>query len=139
MRTLIFAGGWKRFFSVSTCSEKLRTFGRASSVIAERGTAFGVGFAPQGWDHLMRHLRGRGFTEPELIASGLVSQGNRGVYDRFRGRLMWPIRDVTGQKILDERYARMLADLGPDRFFVFEDPDEVSAVLAHMKLLSTES
>lgn len=60
---------------------------------------FGVGFAPQGWDHLLRHLRGRGFTEPELTASGLVSQGNRGVYDRFRGRLVWPIRDVTGQTI----------------------------------------
>ncbi|MEE6282372.1 DNA primase [Georgenia sp. MJ170] len=60
---------------------------------------FGVGYAPKGWDHLMRHLRGRGFTEPELIASGLVSQGSRGVYDRFRGRLLWPIRDVTGATI----------------------------------------
>lgn len=49
------------------------------------------------------------------------------------------IRDVTGQKILDERYSRMLADLGPDRFFVFEDPDEVSAVLEHMNLLGAES
>ncbi len=60
---------------------------------------FGVGFAPQGWDHLLRHLRGRGFTEAELSASGLVSQGQRGVYDRFRGRLIWPIRDVTGDTI----------------------------------------
>jgi DNA primase len=60
---------------------------------------FGVGFAPQGWDALTRHLRGRGFTEPELVASGLVSQGRRGVYDRFRGRLVWPIREVTGETI----------------------------------------
>lgn len=60
---------------------------------------FGVGFAPSGWDGLLRHLRGRGFTEPELVASGLVSQGQRGVYDRFRGRLIWPIRDVTGETI----------------------------------------
>ncbi|MFC0707942.1 DNA primase [Cellulomonas uda] len=73
--------------------------------LAERGfdrTAaeqFGVGFAPTGWDALMRHLRGRGFTEPELVASGLVSQGQRGVYDRFRGRLVWPIREVTGETI----------------------------------------
>ncbi|MGQ4507725.1 DNA primase [Dermabacteraceae bacterium P13128] len=60
---------------------------------------FGVGFAPEGWDALMKHLRGRGFTEPELLASGVVSQGQRGVYDRFRGRLIWPIRDVTGATI----------------------------------------
>lgn len=64
----------------------------------DRGAAeqFGVGFAPQGWDALLRHLRGKGFTEPELMVSGLMSQGNRGLYDRFRGRLVWPIRDVTG-------------------------------------------
>ncbi|WP_029287982.1 DNA primase [Cellulomonas sp. HZM] len=67
----------------------------------DRGAAeqFGVGFAPQGWDGLLRHLRGRGFTEAELLASGLVSQGQRGIYDRFRGRLVWPIREVTGETI----------------------------------------
>ena len=47
----------------------------------------------------MRHLRGRGFTEAELTLSGLVSQGQRGVYDRFRGRLVWPIREVTGETV----------------------------------------
>ena len=60
---------------------------------------FGVGYAPKGWDHLTNLLRQKGFNEAELVASGLVSQGNRGVYDRFRGRLMWPIRDVTGEPI----------------------------------------
>jgi DNA primase len=60
---------------------------------------FGIGYAPQGWSSLMDHLRGKGFTEPELKASGLVSEGSRGVYDRFRGRLVWPIRDVTGEVI----------------------------------------
>ncbi|PRZ05034.1 DNA primase [Isoptericola sp. CG 20/1183] len=70
-----------------------RSFGRADA------ETFGLGFAPTGWDALMRHLQGRGFTQPELIASGLVSQGQRGVYDRFRGRLVWPIRDVTGAVI----------------------------------------
>ncbi|TRW46887.1 DNA primase [Georgenia yuyongxinii] len=73
--------------------------------LAERGfdrqaaATFGVGYAPKGWDHLMRHLRGRGFTEAELTASGLVSQGNRGIYDRFRGRLVWPIRDITAETV----------------------------------------
>ena len=65
----------------------------------EAAAHFGVGYAPQGWDHLTKHLRDRGFTEKELVDSGLVSQGQRGVYDRFRGRVMWPIRDVTGKTI----------------------------------------
>ncbi len=60
---------------------------------------FGVGYALQGWDHLTKHLRGKGFTEPELLAAGLVAQGNRGVYDRFRGRLLWPIRDLAGDVV----------------------------------------
>jgi DNA primase len=60
---------------------------------------FGVGFAPKSWDELTNHLRGRGFSTEELVASGLVSNGDRGVYDRFRGRLIWPIRDITGQTV----------------------------------------
>ncbi|OKL49309.1 DNA primase [Boudabousia marimammalium] len=60
---------------------------------------FGIGYSPDSWDALSRHLRGRGFTEAELVASGLVSQGSRGTYDRFRGRLMWPIRDITGATV----------------------------------------
>ena len=60
---------------------------------------FGVGYAPAEWEALTRHLRGRGFTEQELLAGGLASQGRRGAMDRFRGRLMWPIRDLTGDVI----------------------------------------
>lgn len=60
---------------------------------------FGVGFAPKSWDALTGFLRGKGFSVEEITASGLVSQGDRGVYDRFRGRLIWPIRDVTGQTV----------------------------------------
>lgn len=66
---------------------------------ASAAARFGVGYAPQGWDNLGKHLRGRGFTEAELSAAGLVSQGDRGSYDRFRGRLVWPIRDQTGQTV----------------------------------------
>lgn len=66
---------------------------------AAAAARFGVGFAPKSWDALTDHLKGRGFATEELAASGLVSQGDRGVYDRFRGRLVWPIRDVTGQTV----------------------------------------
>lgn len=75
------------------------------SFLGERGfdagaaAHFGVGYAPRGWDNLHRALSAQGFTNDELSAAGLVSTGQRGVYDRFRGRLVWPIRDVTGQTI----------------------------------------
>lgn len=58
---------------------------------------FGVGFAPPGWDSVGAHLRAQSFTVEELNAAGLVSQGKKGFYDRFRGRLIWPIRDVAGE------------------------------------------
>ncbi|MEU4015596.1 DNA primase [Microbacterium sp. NPDC028030] len=60
---------------------------------------FGVGFAPRGWDGMLKALSAQGFTREELSTAGLVSTGQRGVYDRFRGRLVWPIRDVSGQTI----------------------------------------
>jgi len=60
---------------------------------------FAVGFAPPGWDGLLKHLRGRGFNDAELTTSGLMSAGDRGPYDRFRGRLVWPIRDITGATV----------------------------------------
>jgi len=60
---------------------------------------FGVGYAPAEWDALTRHLRGRGFTDAELLTGGLASQGRRGPMDRFRGRLIWPIRDLAGDVI----------------------------------------
>ena len=60
---------------------------------------FKVGYSPNSWDGVLKELRRRGFTEREIAASGLASQGNRGQYDRFRGRLMWPIMSITGDPI----------------------------------------
>ncbi len=65
----------------------------------EHAEQFGLGYAPQGWSHLLDHLRQKGFRDEELRASGLFSEGQRGLYDRFRGRLLWPIRDMTGATI----------------------------------------
>ncbi|MDN5900802.1 MAG: DNA primase [Brachybacterium sp.] len=79
----------------------------------EAAAHFGVGFAPEGWESLTGVLRGRGFTEAELTASGLVSQGQRGVYDRFRGRLVWPIRDITGNTIGFGARRLLESDKGP--------------------------
>lgn len=66
---------------------------------AAAAALFGVGYAPKGWDALSKHLTGLGYTQPELMAAGLVSQGDRGTYDRFRGRLIWPIRDTSAQTV----------------------------------------
>ncbi len=77
----------------------------ARAFLAERGfeladiQRFGVGYSPKAWEDLTRHLRGRGFTDSELITAGLSREGNRGTRDRFRGRLMWPIRDLSGDVI----------------------------------------
>ncbi len=74
----------------------------ARELMARRGfdeeacSRFGVGFAPTGWDGLTQRLRRGGYDDETLQAAGLVIQGNRGIYDRFRGRIVWPIKDLTG-------------------------------------------
>ncbi|WP_369696566.1 DNA primase [Nocardiopsis sp. YSL2] len=65
----------------------------------ENAEQFGLGFAPAGWENLTTHLRNKGFTDQELITGGLASQGRRGAYDRFRNRLLWPVREVTGEVV----------------------------------------
>ena len=106
------AGNRARLYAANQAAEKFfrehlgkpeAELGRA--FLGERGfdalaaERFGVGFAPASYDALSKHLVAAGFTIQELLDAGLVSQGDRGVYDRFRGRLVWPIRDVTGQTI----------------------------------------
>jgi DNA primase len=77
----------------------------ARRFLAERGfdreaaQTFGVGFAPRAGDALYRHLRQKGFRDEELVTGGLVAQGRNGHYDRFRGRLLWPIRETNGDVI----------------------------------------
>ncbi|MCW2813050.1 MAG: primase [Nocardioides sp.] len=59
---------------------------------------FGMGFAPREGEALWKHLRGRGYSQDEAVAAGVVAVG-RSAYDRFRGRLLWPIRDPSGSTI----------------------------------------
>ena len=65
----------------------------------ENAQHFGVGYAPRGWDELTKHLRGRRFTDEELVTAGLAREGQRGLIDRFMGRLLWPIRDISGDVV----------------------------------------
>ena len=84
---------------VSPEAELGRTFLGERGFDALAADRFGVGYAPHSYDALSKHLTQAGFTVAELLEAGLISQGDRGVYDRFRGRLVWPIRDVTGSTI----------------------------------------
>ena len=79
----------------------------------EASERFGVGFAPQGWEALLKHLTGKGFTQDELKLTGMFSEGNRGIYDRFRGRLMWPIRDIAGDTVVFGARKLFEDDQGP--------------------------
>jgi len=80
-------------------AETGRTFLTDRKFDAAAAAQFGIGYAPKGWDALSKHLTGLGFSNAEMLAAGLVSQSERGSYDRFRGRLVWPIRDTSAQTI----------------------------------------
>jgi DNA primase len=88
--------------------EQLTTPGarKAREFLAQRGFGrdaaekYGCGFAPEGWDPLVRHLRQNGFTHEELTTAGLAKPARSGsLIDRFRRRLIWPIRDLSGDVI----------------------------------------
>jgi DNA primase len=76
-----------------------RDFLKSRGFDKKAAETFGVGFAPKGWNNLVDHLKTLGFTEDELVLASLASRGERGLYDKFRGRLIWPIRDTSNQVI----------------------------------------
>ncbi len=60
---------------------------------------FGLGYAPDRWDSLLKYLKSKGFKETEMLQAGVIKRGNRGCYDIFRNRVMTPIIDVRGNVI----------------------------------------
>jgi DNA primase len=79
---------------------------KAREFLAQRGFSrdaaerYGCGFAPEGWDLLAKHLRQKGFTAEELTIAGLAKPARSGsLIDRFRRRLVWPIKDLTSDVI----------------------------------------
>lgn len=88
--------------------EQLNTSPEAShgrDLLTKRGfdkdacTIFGVGYAPDSWDALTKHLRAAGYSIEELEVAGLSKMGERGPIDKFRNRLIWPIRDISGDVV----------------------------------------
>lgn len=60
---------------------------------------FGLGFAPDSWDALLKHLKGLGYSIGDMVDAGVVKKGQKGYYDNFRNRVMTPIIDVRGNVI----------------------------------------
>ncbi len=76
-----------------------REFLRARGFDQDSAATFGVGFAPRSGHALLQNLRASKVGEDDAVIAGLVARGQRGPYDRFRGRLLWPIRDVAGEVV----------------------------------------
>ncbi len=92
-----------KFYQEQLNTSQQAQFGR--ELLSKRGfdkTAcqqFGVGYSPAEWDGLTEHLRALGYSIEELETAGLSKMGERGPIDRFRNRLMWPIRDISGDVV----------------------------------------
>jgi DNA primase len=89
-------------------AEQLGTPGAklAREFLAQRGfdreaaEEYGCGYAPEGWDALTKYLRQKGYSDTELVTAGLAKQARSGsLIDRFRRRLLWPIRELTGDVV----------------------------------------
>jgi DNA primase len=84
---------------MSDAAETGRDFLKSRGFDKAAAEHFSIGFAPKAWSELYAHLKSLGFKDEELIAAALVTKGDKGIYDKFRGRLIWPIRDSTSQVI----------------------------------------
>ncbi len=77
--------------------EKAWEYVQGRGIDAPTAEAFLIGYSPPSWEATREHLRERGYSDAELLAASLLVEGEKGLHDRFRGRLMFPIRDVRGR------------------------------------------
>jgi DNA primase len=76
-----------------------RSYVRSRGYEADVVDTFSLGYSPDEWQTLVEHLRGLGVRDETMVSAGLARQGNQGLYDRFRGRLMFPIFDLRGDAV----------------------------------------
>lgn len=79
--------------------EAARRYLDSRGIDLESARLFGLGYAPPRWDFLYRQAVRRGFEVQDFLASGLGLRGEKGVYDRFRGRIVFPIRDLQDRVV----------------------------------------
>ena len=86
-------------------TENLKNNKKARTYLQERGLtdesiqAFRLGFAPDSWDATIVHLKNKGFGEKKIDEAGLIKKADKGFYDRFRSRIMFPITDGVGRVV----------------------------------------
>jgi DNA primase len=94
--------------AVAFYTDRLRSApdaGNARSYLRSRGfdgdvvETFSLGYSPDDWHTLIDHLRGLGIRDDVMVTAGLARRGNQGLYDRFKGRLMFPIFDIRGDAV----------------------------------------
>lgn len=90
---------YSRYLWESTEAKGAREYLDSRGLEREVLEQFGVGFAPSAWDRVLTRALSAGFTEQEMHAAGLVQRGKRGFYDRFRSRIIFPLRDARGRVV----------------------------------------
>ena len=94
------AAFYARYLWESTEAAKARGYLEGRGLGREVLSEFEVGFSPSAWDRVLKRALQSGFSEQELHDSGLAQKGRRGgFYDRFRGRIMFPLRDARGRVV----------------------------------------
>lgn len=90
---------YQHYLTQNTLGKPALDYLTGRGLTAETITSFGLGYAPQSWDTLLTHFTGRGYSVEELKEAGLLSENpeKERVYDRFRNRIMIPIRDGQGR------------------------------------------
>lgn len=84
----------------SPAAAEARRYVEKRGLNSETVANFRLGYSPPGWDNLKQHLTQIGYSDPELLAAGLLSQSEEGrTYDRFRHRLLFPVSDARGRVV----------------------------------------
>jgi DNA primase len=92
-----------RFFSAQLTEPDgtaARSYLQSRGIDEDAARHFRLGWAPDSWDAMVRHLAGLGYEHTEILAAGLASQGKRGLIDRFRGRVIFPIIERGGRDVV---------------------------------------
>jgi DNA primase len=97
-----------------------RAYLKQRSYTRQTAVRFQIGFSPRGRDALVKHLRTKGFNDKLLVEAGLAREGQEGIVDAFRGRVMFPIHDIAGEPVAFG--ARILDGTGPKYLNTSETP-----------------
>lgn len=84
------------FAKMLSVSMSAREYFKNRGINRESYELFKLGYAPSGWDNLLKHLRNSGYSDSIIKEAGLAVSGNKGLYDMFRERMIFPIMSING-------------------------------------------